>query len=436
MFQMLQRGSPIEYFIEGGRSRTGRLLRPKTGLLRVTLESQHRGMDRPVAFVPVYVGYEKLIEAGSYQNELRGSEKKKERAFDVLKSTRLIRQSFGQVTVNFGRPIVLDEHLDSAADPSPQRIHQLGELLLQQINSYASVNPINLVALVTLCTPKLAIDEPALIHQIECYTTMLREQRSSITITSLSGKEIIAQAEELNLLTREKHAFGDVLSHDPSSAALMTWYRNNVMHTLALPSLIACLIVNRRRRIAKGKLREMVRTVYPYLCSELYIAAPESIDQTLEAWLVRMEDQGLLKRAADSIAPPATDSVESFRLRLLAGILMQTLERFFIVIALVKHAGQNQLDQTTLEDRCQHVAEQMSRFHGLNSPEFFDPQLFHGFVGSLLDQGAVARDANGKISYTPLVSEVVRAASTVLSPEFRHAVLRTHLKMDALQDVA
>jgi glycerol-3-phosphate O-acyltransferase len=436
VFQMLQRGSPIEYFIEGGRSRTGRLLRPKTGLLRATLESQHRGMDRPIAFVPVYVGYEKLIEAGSYQKELRGSEKKKESASDVLKSMRLIRQSFGKVTVNFGEPVVLDEHLDLTVDPSPQRVSELGNLLLQRINCYASVNPINLVALVTLCTPKLAIDEAALIQQIECYTAMLREQRSAITITPLSGKEVIAQAESLNLLTRETHAFGDVLSHDPSSAALMTWYRNNVMHTLALPSLVACLIVNRRRRIALGKLREMVRTIYPYLCSELYIAAPESINETLEAWLARMGAQGLLKLTADSTAPPAGDSVDNFRLRLLAGIVMQTLERFFIVIALLKHAGQNQLDQPTLEDRCQHVAEQMSRFHGLNSPEFFDPQLFHGFVDSLLAQGAIARDAHGKISFTPLVSEVVRAASTVLTPEFRHAVLRAHLKMDALQSVA
>jgi glycerol-3-phosphate O-acyltransferase len=180
----------------------------------------------------------------------------------------------------------------------------------------------------------------------------------------------------------------------------------------------------------------MVRTVYPHLCSELYIAAPESIDEALEAWLTRMGDQGLLRRTADSTAAPAADSVDNFRLRLLAGIVMQTLERSFIVIALLKHAGQNQLDQTTLEDRCQHVAEQMSRFHGLNSPEFFDPQLFHGFVDSLIAQGAIAVDAHSKISFTPLVSEVVRAASSVLSPEFRHAVLRAHLEMDALQNVA
>lgn len=431
LYQLLRRGSPIEYFIEGGRSRTGRLLSPRTGLLRVTLDTERRGLDRPIAFVPVYVGYEKLIESSSYLKELRGSTKQREKITDVVRSTRLVRQSFGKVNVNFGRPVVLSEFLASYTDGDPAALQtRLGEHLLQEINRNASVNPINLVALITLCTPRQAIDEPALIQQIDCYIALLRGAGSDVTITSLSAPEIVDRAETLGLLSRESHPFGDVLCHDPDRAALMTWYRNNVMHLLALPSLIACLVINRRRRIGRTRLLEMVATVYPYLCKELFIAPPPSLTETLNDWLARMNTQRLLRRQVETVTAPAADSVDNFRLRLLSGIVMPILERFFIVIALLRQAGPGELDRDTLEHRCQLVAAQMSRFYGLNSPEFFDRRLFHGFVDCLLEHGAIEMGPQGHIQHRPLVDEVVRGAGTVLAPEFRHAVLRAHLEMD------
>jgi glycerol-3-phosphate O-acyltransferase len=61
---IMARGHPIEYFIEGGRSRTGRLLQPKTGMLMMTARSFVADPLRPVVFVPVYFGYERLSRAG------------------------------------------------------------------------------------------------------------------------------------------------------------------------------------------------------------------------------------------------------------------------------------------------------------------------------------------------------------------------------------
>ena len=69
---MLARGFPIEYFIEGGRSRTGRTLAPKAGILGMTIASFVRSHSRPLVFVPVYVGYERIIEGDTYVRELAG----------------------------------------------------------------------------------------------------------------------------------------------------------------------------------------------------------------------------------------------------------------------------------------------------------------------------------------------------------------------------
>ena len=75
---IMARGHSIEYFIEGGRSRTGRLLHPKTGMLSMTVRSFLRDPVRPVVFVPVYFGYERIVEANTYISELSGAPKKKE----------------------------------------------------------------------------------------------------------------------------------------------------------------------------------------------------------------------------------------------------------------------------------------------------------------------------------------------------------------------
>ncbi len=128
---------------------------------------------------------------------------------------------------------------------------ELGIELLDRINACANVNPINLIALVTLSTPKQTIDESLLVEQLDCLAGLLRANTpfSDISVTDMSGRQMIEHAEKLGMIVRESHPFGDVLGHDAAHAVLMTWYRNNASHAFALPSLIACLLVNRRRRI-------------------------------------------------------------------------------------------------------------------------------------------------------------------------------------------
>jgi glycerol-3-phosphate O-acyltransferase len=109
---MLARGFPIEYFIEGGRSRSGRMLTPKAGILGMTVQSFIREHARPLVFVPVYIGYEKLIEGRSYLGELAGKPKQRESLWGLVTSVRNIKRVFGKVHVNFGEPLELAGFLD------------------------------------------------------------------------------------------------------------------------------------------------------------------------------------------------------------------------------------------------------------------------------------------------------------------------------------
>src|SRR4029434_9972139 len=204
---IMARGHSIEYFIEGGRSRTGRLLQPKTGMLSMTVRSFLRDPVRPVVFVPVYFGYERIVEANTYISELSGAPKKKESWYDVLMSLRVLRERFGTVHVNVGEPIRLNELLDAQL-PSwrEQRfdddtrlpavnalVNELSLKIMRGINAAAAVTPINLLATALLSSPRGALAERALLQQLELYINLLRASPygSRVPVTDATPAEIV-----------------------------------------------------------------------------------------------------------------------------------------------------------------------------------------------------------------------------------------------------
>src|SRR5262245_8985017 len=202
---MMARGHSIEFFIEGGRSRTGRLLQPKTGMLSMTLRSYLRDPRRPVVFLPVYFGYERLVEGKTYIGELSGKAKEKESVFMLLRTLPQLRKHFGKVHVSFGEAIRLEEVLarhapDLAArsdrDERPpwltDAVQELATRIMTSINSAACVTPMNLIALALLATPKQSMLESDLARQLELYASLLRQApySSLVWITEADGASI------------------------------------------------------------------------------------------------------------------------------------------------------------------------------------------------------------------------------------------------------
>jgi len=439
---IMARGHSIEYFIEGGRSRTGRLLHPKTGMLSMTVRSFLRDPVRPVVFVPVYFGYERIVEADTYISELSGAAKKKESWLDLLLSLRVLRERFGTVHVNVGEPIRLNALLDAQL-PSwrEQRFDDdtrlpavnalVGELalsIMRGINAAAAVTPINLLATTLLASPRGALPESALLRQLDLYLKLLRAwpYGPRVTVTDASPTEIVVYGESLKLLTRVPHKLGDVVKMSDESAQLIAYYRNNVLHLFALPSLVACAFIG-NSMLRTEDIQRLAWRIYPYVASELFLRWREDeLAKVVDGVLAALARLGVLQPNEDHSVwmRPPPDSPAAMQLSMLSQATIQTIERYYLAISLLLKAGSGVMTQKLLEQQCQLAAQRMNMLYGFNSPEFFDRSLFENFIDLLRERSVLKAGEGGNLEFDEVLVRVAADAQLVLSEQIRHSILQ------------
>lgn len=440
--QILSEGVPIEYFIEGTRSRTGRLLPPKGGMLAMTVRGYLRHPVTPVMFQPVYIGYEKLLEGSSYTHELAGAAKKKESLLDFLKLPRILRRNHGEAHVSFGAPVMLDDILGEF-DPDWRRfagnleekptwmtplVNELGDRIIRRINATADVNPVNLLASVLLATPRHSLDETMLRNQLELYRDMIARGPlgENVTVTEKDAIQVISDGFDLNLLERVEHPLGDIIRVAPKEAVGLTYFRNNTAHLLAVPSLVACCFL-RQRGIQREYLERLTADIYPYLRAELFLpwtaeAFPEVLSRTLDQLnamgLLEISEDGKMVRRAPGGTPQAG------QVNLLARSMLTTLERYYITLAVLAKNGSGALNRPELERLCILTAQRISLLQEFEAPEFYDRGLFKQFIQELRNQGVLVSTADNRIEFDERVQRMSDDARLFLEKGVRHGIIQ------------
>ena len=301
---LLSRNTPLEYFVEGGRSRTGLLLPAKKGMLAMTIQSHLRGNSKPIVFIPTYFGYEKLLEGSSYIKELGGQKKQAESLFGLLKSIQKIEKVFGKVHVNFGEPVLLDhllkenhapEHVglqDELPDTVKQVVNAVAEDILENINKAVVINPISLISLVLLNAPTHALAERDVLQRLEQFRGYLKQHcyDTRMKITELSNHEIIQYAIQLKQIEFVEHDNERWIKVCEKQDALLKYFSNNILHTFILPALIANILkaqlANDNSDLAIDALKESALQIYPEIKKQFFLKWTEEqllleIDQVL-----------------------------------------------------------------------------------------------------------------------------------------------------------
>lgn len=434
---ILAQNVSIEYFIEGGRSRTGRLLPPKGGMLQMTIRAYLGTPKKPIIFQPVYIGYEQLVEGSSYISELSGKEKKSESLSDLFSVFGILRRNYGKVHVNFGEPIHLDNLLEHAA-PNwktedvgerppwlPSVVDTLATSIMTNINGAADVNPVNLLAICLLATAKHALPRQDLASQIELCLCLLKSSPSDsmVTITDLEPNEIINYGEKIGVIETRKHTLGDIIFVPEKAAVQLTYFRNNVAHLFAVPSFLAsCFLI--RNEILRSRVLRQFSLIYPYLQRELFLPGSSSeAKRTLAHYIAVFGSLGLitgkrtLKRASGGSQGAAS-------LGLLGRGLLQTFERYFITVSVLVHKGSGVLSSDELETLCILYAQRISLLHGFDAPEFYDKTLFRQFIKNLSLEGILSENEQGKLEFDEVLQSISEDAKLVMSTELRHGIIQ------------
>ena len=407
---MLSKGFPIEYFIEGGRSRSGRTLAPKVGLLGMTVESFMREHSRPLLLVPVNISYEKLLEGRGLVAELEGQPKQRESLRTLVLAARDLRHEYGSVYVNFGQPLAMDHFLNEEA-PGWQSLHgqeqretarrvtlPLAREMAQRINATLVNNPINLFAMAIVPSPRHALDERALTQQIEWLKTIaLRVPYSpDAVLTAMAPAAVIAHALRLGYAMRVSHPLGDVIKVPDPQVATLNYIGNNVLHSFALPALVASVLVG-TREATLDRVAEFAEGALPFLRAELTLhhSSEQAVAEAKRIVLLFVEIGLARVGPDDAIRAADRYSSENSGLELLARSLRHLLRRNYLTIALLTRVGSGTLQRKRLEELMQMLTQRLSLLFEFAPPDFYERSTFASYIDSLLETGLLQESADG-----------------------------------------
>lgn len=379
-------GYPMCFYTEGGRSRTGKLLQPKLGMLNMVLNSSQQNPDRPIALVPIYIGYDKLMEARSYLHELRGKTKKVESLWQLLKAPKVLAYEFGKAYLNFGDPIVLHEYFQEFPTNEENKSYALSRKVMQNINKAICVSPVSLFSIALLALPKKAIAERELLALMETWLTLLRKvpYDEKIILPDQPVAALLKDAEKLSHINRFEHETGDVIFVDEKDSAFLSYYRNNALSLFVVPSLIAH-IFSYYNELETDKIATSVIESYKLLRDNFFLKWEiEDIKKELSVFLEAFVSLGLLQKNNSIYIAPEAHTEKFSQLAILGRVIGKTVERYCIYISIfARHSSDSKVSIAQFSKECEGLAKKSSLLSGYQDFEFFDKNEQKHFIDTL-----------------------------------------------------
>lgn len=386
---LFENGYATEFFIEGGRSRTGRTLPPKTGMVAMAVESQLRGISRPITFIPTYLGYEHVSEVRSYMSELNGRAKTKENAWQLLGIFRRLRY-YGRGYVTFGKPIEIPDFLNEKQpnwrdyiDPEGikkphwlfETVNRLADNIIRNLNGAAQANGINLCALAIISDTDHTMSMSRLKNCLSLYLKLMKvDEKLYDLIPGDKPSVLISQALELHKF-RVYDVGEDMKFVRPSygQTLQLTYFMNNIVHLFALPALVASIII-RNGHIRRSDVISHARALFYFLRHELYAPVDESrLDMLIERYIDCLRREGYITENHGLVCLSGDGYDEIY---ILSRCIHLNLIRYLVAVTALKNTRDGTATVEQFIDTCIMYARRLPGTVTNNSPEFADPVIF------------------------------------------------------------
>jgi glycerol-3-phosphate O-acyltransferase len=424
--RLLREGWMIEFFLEGGRSRTGKLLPPMLGLLNMVVSSALQIEGRRVWFVPVSIGYERFMEEGAFARELSGEPKKREDASQLLKLPGVLVDRWGRLNIQFGEPLELGELCSAMGiepdDVSPARrralVKRLAHQVMSDINRVTALTPGAVVALALLGHGRRGVSYADLLAQCRRLTAMLlclgaratpslvqdgqgfmRENgirealklyvKSGLVDQHVPGETLTAEARKRAQL----YTGTDVIFTVPDSRRLrLDLAKNQIMHWLVDRALVAVAL--ERGEAPKTEVGERVRELSRLFKYEFMFRADAPFERIFEEVVAAMSAQGEIVVEGGVVrAGPGHDDLDGRGwIAFYATVLRNFLEGYLVAARALASLSRGALDRKDLITRALRAGERMFLQGEIERSEAVSRPLFENAFEAFVDLGWLVRD--------------------------------------------
>jgi glycerol-3-phosphate O-acyltransferase len=408
---LIKTGYNLEFFIEGGRSRTGKLVLPKLGLLNMILKTYEEHATPDIFFVPTFIGYDQVPEEKDYLKELKGREKEAESVGQLVKARKFLRHRYGRAYIHFAEPISLKQYLAQFPPPDPThpmdiRNHapDLASMFIQAINKVSVVTPFALVCAALLTYPRKGVYRRELLQIIQVLHEYLlsREVLRAESLDHLpqAVEETLALCEARKLITpiEREEGLTDELglggySIDEAKRPTLDYYKNNILHFFLPASLVSSAIL-----AGQGFefTRDDIITDFKFL-SDFFKNEFIFEDMNPEIQVVQIldyfTDRGVLVNIDPQEARYTLSASGLKELAYFSNLLYNYLESYWIVFRSIKYLQKKPRSEKEFLKRIHSIGQKLHKLGEVERSEALSEATFQNALKLFGEKGIVLKKA-------------------------------------------
>lgn len=278
---ILRQRNIVAFFMEGGRSRTGKVLHPKIGMVGMVVDAWRQGFVKDLPLVPVTVDYGKVFEGKAYLQEKSGGEKKQENLGAMIRSSRVLKKKHGVIRLRFGKAVQLSDFAESKGLNRDQLgfktkipfLHDLSFRLMDDINKMVTLTAGNILAALLLGNPKRGMTLTELRALFVIAVRYLHHRKVELAFTEkrldLALENALDTFEKWETIVRVEVGGEVVINIPEAKRSEMEYYKNNGLHFILELALFcqAFLCLSPERRTLNN-IRDLAQQLYRYLTEE------------------------------------------------------------------------------------------------------------------------------------------------------------------------
>lgn len=410
---MVQLGHNIEFFIEGGRSRTGKLVLPKLGLLAILIQAVEEGFCDDLVFVPTSICYDRIPEEESYMKEITGGPKEEENLGQLVRVRRVLRKRYGRAYIKFAEPLSLRGYLERHNyDPgkmAPRERHAMyrhfAYRIINCINQESMVTPYSLAASALLALSRHGVSKAEFLEIAGTFHDFIGACGVGLSKTMKNFDagllDSLRNMERGKLIGKLKDEDDDleeeVFTLEDSKRVVLEYYKNNIIHFLLPAAYVSSSILAQQTfRFSVGQVLEDVTFMKNFFKFE-FVYDNELSDEKLVGDVLHIfEDLGFLHRMGEGDQPFILAHKGLRASNAFHGLLRNYLEGYWLVLRGLRYLTKNGFTEKDFIKKILGLGQKALKLELVERPECVSKIIFDNALKLCLQKGIIVKVMSGE----------------------------------------